>query len=71
MDISVAYLSTLTSLPVPGRPGTGKAPQSNTCEKKNAKHLQDGVRFPKLVWMQCVSFLIGSVRGRLTTQLQP
>ena len=45
-------------------------PSEKYLRKNNAKHLQ-GVRFPKLVSMQCVSFLIGSVRGRLTTQLQP
>ena len=38
--------------------------------RKNAKDLQNGGRFPKLVLMQWVSFRISSVRGRFKIQQQ-
>ena len=39
--------------------------------RKNAKDLKDGGRFPKRLWLQCVSLLVDSVGGRFRTQLQP
>ena len=39
--------------------------------RKNAKHLNDGGRFPKRLSLQCVSLLVGSVGGRFRTLLQP
>ena len=40
-----------------------------TLPRKNAKDLKDGGRFPKRLSLQCVSLLVGSVGGRLETQL--
>ena len=54
------HLSTLTSA----------RPLKVIIARKNAKDLQDGGRFPKRVSMQCVSFLISSVRRHFKTQLQ-
>ena len=39
--------------------------------RKKAKDLKDSGRFPKRLSSQCVSSLVGSVGGRLRTQLQP
>ena len=54
------HLSTLTSA----------RPLKVIIARKNAKDLQGGGRFPKRVSMQCVSFLISSVRRHFKTQLQ-
>ena len=39
--------------------------------RRNDKDLKDEGRFPKRLSLKCLSLLVGSVGGRIRTQLQP